>query len=184
MSKTKNRTPCFVAGCLVTSVIFIVVVVMLSVLFLHIPGAKSFAERMEKDDRLSAVLVEDEDGLDLSPLSEQSRSIYSALQSEYQVANATTDKDGEKVEGDTFPCSAIVEYYTQAGADGKSEMYGMLIYVDSISTAYDVFTTYYRIAGEQGTDFSETDYFLFVRGKAIFVGNYRAFLKAYMNNMF
>ena len=184
MSKTKNRTPCFVAGCLVTSIIFIVVVVMLSLLFLYIPAAKEFSERMAKDDRLSSVLVEDDGGLDLSPLSEQSRSIYSALQSEYQVANSTTDEGGEKVAGDPFPCNAIVEYYTQADADGKSEMYGMLIYVDSIITAYDVFTTYYSIAGEQGTDFSETDYFLFVRGKAIFVGNIRAFRKAYMNNLF
>ena len=183
MSKVKSRTPCFVAGCLVVAVIFIVVVVMLGVLFLHIPAAGEFSERMGKDAKLHTVLVQANGGLDVSPLSDQSREIYETLQTQYQVANAETDSAGERTVGAAFPCTAIVEYYTTAGADGKSEVYGMLIYTDTIGTAYDVFTTYYRVAGEQGTDFSATDYFLFVRGTAVFVGNYKAFMKAYMNNI-
>ena len=184
MSKTKSRTPCFVAGCLVTSVVFIVVIVMLGVLFLHIPDASDFASRMRKDAKVHTVLVVDDGGLDLDALSEQSRGIYGALQSEYQVAGATSDANGEKTSGEAFPCTAIVEYYTDAAADGKSDIYGMVIYTDAITTAYDVFVNYYRIAGEQGTDFSTTDYFLFVRGKAVFVGNNKAFLRAYFNNIF
>ena len=184
MSKTKSRTPCFVAGCLVTSVIFIVVVVMLGVLFLHIPAAKKVGDSMGKSSKLQVALVEDNGGLDLSPLSEQSRGIYDALQSQYQVEKAHEDENGEKVSGDAFACSAIVEYYSEVGEDGKREIYGLLIYTDSILTAYDVFTTYYRLAGEQGIDFSDTEYFLFVRGTAVFVGNNKAFLKAYMGSMF
>ena len=185
MSKTKSRTPCFVAGCSVVAVIFIVVVVMLGMLFFHIPAAKKVSDSMSKDSKMHTVLVEAGDTLDTAPLSEQSRGIYDALQSQYQVENAATDENGEKTSGAAFPCSAIVEYYTEAaGESGKSEVYGMIIYTDTILTAYDVFTTYYRLAGDQGTDFSSTEYFLFVRGNAIFVGNNKAFLKAYMGNLF
>ncbi|MBQ4444539.1 MAG: hypothetical protein II896_07810 [Clostridia bacterium] len=187
MSKVKSRTPCFVAGCLVVAVIFIVVVVMLGVLFLHIPASKSFSERMGRDGKLNAVHIEGEYGLDLAQLSDQSRNIYQTLQSEYQVAGAksSADEEGGSTLGAPFKCNAIVEYYSKAEEEGsKNYVYGMLIYTDSIKTAYDVFTTYYRIANEQGTDFSQTEYFLFVRGNAVFVGNNRAFLKAYMNNLF
>ena len=187
MSKVKSRTPCFVAGCLVTSVIFIVVVVMLGFLFLHIPAAKDFSERMARDGKLTAVYIDREGGLDVSQLSDQSRNIYQSLQSEYQVAHATAsdEEEGGSVAGAPFACNAIVEYFSKTEEPGaKGYVYGMLIYTDGIKTAYDVFTTYYRIAGEQGTDFSKTDFFLFVRGNAVFVGNNRAFMKAYMNNLF
>jgi len=178
MSRSKSRTPCFVAGCSIVAVIFIVAVVMLSVLFLHIPNAASFYKRMQNQaPKVQSVLAEAAtDGPDLSHLSEQSRNIYLSLQAGYQ-----SREEG----GEPFACSAIVEYYNaNSSAGDKDYMYGMLIYTDGIGTAYSVFTNYYRIASEQDVDFSTTDYFLFVRGNAIFVGNNRAFLKAYMNNLF
>ena len=178
MSNTKSRTPCFVAGCLIVSIIFVVVVVMGGILFLHIPTAQSFYERSQKQAKLRSVLIEStEAGLDLEPLSERSRNIYLTLQNNYQSREDNED-------GSAFDCSAIVEYYSADEAeDSKKYVYGMLIYTDSITTAYAVFTRYYGLASEQGVDFSDTQYFLFVRGNAVFVGNNRAFLKAYMNNL-
>lgn len=186
MSKQKSRTPCFVAGCVVVAVIFIVVIIMLSVLFLHIPTATDFYGRMEKQDKLRSVYVDE--GLDLTSLSAQSRNIYQVLQSDYSLSHpkeqGEEDEDADPADA-SFVCRGIVEYYSNdKEADDKGYVYGMLIYTDSITTAYDVFTTYYRIANDQGVDFSNTDYFLFVRGAAVFVGNNRAFLKAYMNNLF
>ena len=178
MSAQKNRTPCFVAGCITVALIFAVAVAMLGVLFLHVPSAADVYRRTQGQDKLRSVYVDAE--LDLSALSTQSRNIYQVLQADYQSTHA--DEEGEA--GTSFPCTGIVEYYSngiQAGEKGY--VYGMLVYTDSISTAYDVFTTYYKIAGDQGVDFSETDYFLFVRGSAVFVGNLRAFNKAYMSNL-
>lgn len=176
--KVKSRTPCFVAGCLIVSIVFVVIVVMLSVLFLHIPEAADLYSRVSKQSKFNSVLLNEEKGMDLSKLSEQSRGIYESLQAEYRAAHA--EGDGAL----SFPCSDIVEYYSNnEKADSKDYIYGMLVYTDSISTAYDVFTTYYRVAGDQGVDFSDTDFFLFVRGNAVFVGNGRAFLKAFFNNI-
>lgn len=179
MSSPKKRTPCFVAGCVVVAAVFIVTVIMLAVLFLHIPSAEDLYTRMKAQPSMTAVYQTAEEDADFSALSEQSRNIYQSLQTQYTGSHVQADAP----DGMPFACLSVVEYYSDA--DGTDDyLYGMLIYTDSISTAYDVFTTYYRIAGEQGVDFSETDYFLFVRGQAVFVGNRRAFLKAYMHNLF
>ena len=209
MSKVPRRKHGCTIGCTITALLILLILAAVGLAAFYSPTVDRLTQRLDDDASLEYTITYavDNNEVDLDELSAKAKQAYSDLQSCYNAykhkGDATqsesqqqteegegamlTDVEVEEEEPEQiarFACSAIVEFSSVDLAETDfGYAYGLVMYVDSIRTAVQVFYAYYQEYSKNHTEASTSDYYLFMRGKALIVGNAAGLKFMYLNNI-
>lgn len=200
MAKRKRKHGCLI-GCLVIFLLVAAVLAVAATGIFHAPDVASLEKRLGNNADLTYAIAKAQgDTLDTEALSAAAQQTYTDLQlcyhqymTEQKTPSWAQQEEGEEaalpavgaapvatrfVEEEAteyrFACSTVVEFMAKdAEAD---DTYGLIIYTDSAATALEVFFAYSTVQS------NGSENHMFLRGKAIVIGNMTGLKYIYLNS--
>lgn len=207
MSKVPKRKHGCTIGCTISALLILLILAAVGLAAFYSPTVDRLTQRLDADASLEYTIAYavDSSEVDEDELSAKAKQAYSDLQSCYNAykhkgdaALPESQQPSEEGEGAMlteaeaedpeqvarFACSAVVEFGSVDLAETDfGYAYGLVMYVDSIRTAVEVFYAYYQEYSKNHAEASTSDYYLFMRGKALIVGNAAGLKFMYLNNI-